>query len=91
MAKTKEQLEYQHPQGARWITKKPVFLAGGKTFQTMQDAEKHLKNYEGVGLDIIEIRRHYMKGTDITLIVCDWRKFIELKKQQQKHGSNIRS
>ena len=83
MAKTKEQLEYQHPQGVKWITKKPVFLAGGKVFQTMQDAEQHLKNYEGLGLDIIEIRRHHMKGTDITLFVCDWRKFIEQKKQQQ--------
>ena len=84
MAKTKEQLEYQHPQGARWIIKKPVFLAGGKTFQTMQDAEQYLNNYEGVGLDIIEIRRHHMKGTDITLIVCDWRKFIEQKQAKQQ-------
>ena len=77
MPKTKEQLEYQHSQGLTRIVKKPVYLAGLGTFYSASEAEAHL---EELGLKVVEVRKHYMKGTRITHYLCDWAAYIEQKK-----------
>lgn len=77
MPKTKEQLEYRHPQGLARIVKKPVYLAAGCTFYSAAEAESHLAN---MGLRITGTREHYMKATRITLYLCDWAEYIEQRK-----------
>lgn len=85
MPKTKEQLEYRHPQGLTRIVKKPVYLAGFGTFYSASEAEAHL---EREGFRVVDIRKHYMKGTRITHYICDWAAYIEQKKVSRNESRN---
>ena len=58
--------------------KKPVYLAHARCFLEAEDAEGFIKN---MGYTVKEVRKHYMKGTDITLYVLDYVSFIQSKKQ----------
>ena len=58
--------------------KKPVYLAHARCFLEAEEAESFIKS---MGYTIKEVRKHYMKGTDITLYVLDYSSFIQSKKQ----------
>ena len=60
--------------------KKPVYLAHARCFLGAEEAEEFIKN---MGYTIKEVRKHYMKGTDITLYVLDYVSFIQSKNQKQ--------
>ncbi len=59
--------------------KKPVYLAHARCFLEADEAESFIKN---MGYTIKEVRKHYMKGTDITLYVLDYALFNSLKKNK---------
>ena len=59
--------------------KKPVYLAHARCFLEAEEAESFIKN---MGYTIKEVRKHYMKGTDITLYVLDYALFNSLKKNK---------
>ena len=56
--------------------KKPVYLAHARCFLEADEAEEFIKS---MGYTIKEVRKHYMKGTDITLYVLDYVSFIQSK------------
>lgn len=56
--------------------KKPVYLAHARCFLEADEAEDFIKS---MGYTIKEVRKHYMKGTDITLYVLDYVSFIQSK------------
>ena len=58
--------------------KKPVYLAHARCFLEAEEAESFIKS---MGYTVKEVRKHYMKGTDITLYVLDYVSFIQSKKQ----------
>ena len=60
--------------------KKPVYLAHVRCFLEADEAEEFIKS---MGYTIKEVRKHYMKGTDITLYVLDYVSFIQSKNQKQ--------
>ena len=60
--------------------KKPVYLAHASCFLEAEEAEDFIKN---MGYTVKEVRKHYMKGTDITLYVLDYSSFIQSKKTNQ--------
>jgi hypothetical protein len=60
--------------------KKPVYLAHARCFLEADEAESFIKS---MGYTIKEVRKHYMKGTDITLYVLDYVSFIQSKSQKQ--------
>ena len=53
--------------------KKPVYLAHARCFLEAEEAEDFIKS---MGYTVREVRKHYMKGTDITLYVLDYVSFI---------------
>ena len=59
--------------------KKPVYLAHARCFLEADEAESFIKS---MGYTIKEVRKHYMKGTDITLYVLDYALFNSLKKNK---------
>jgi hypothetical protein len=67
--KTKEMLEYRHPEGLTRIRKKPVFLCHARCFYSAREAEDFARE---MGRRITGTRKHYMKGTDITLYLLDF-------------------
>jgi hypothetical protein len=54
--------------------KKPVYLAHAGCFLEAEEAEDFIKS---MGYTVKEVRKHYMKGTDITLYVLDYFSFIQ--------------
>ena len=61
--------------------KKPVYLAHARCFLEAEEAESFIKS---MGYTIKEVRKHYMKGTDITLYVLDYSSFIHSFIQKSK-------
>ena len=61
--------------------KKPVYLAHTRCFLEAEEAESFIKS---MGYTVKEVRKHYMKGTDITLYVLDYSSIIHSKKQKSK-------
>ena len=64
--------------------KKPVYLAHARCFLEADEAEEFIKN---MGYTIKEVRKHYMKGTDITLYVLDYALFNSLKKNKSNSSN----
>lgn len=60
--------------------KKPVYLAHARCFLEADEAESFIKS---MGYTVKEVRKHYMKGTHITLYVLDYVSFIQSKNQKQ--------
>jgi hypothetical protein len=61
--------------------KKPVYLAHARCFLEAEEAEDFIKS---MGYTVKEVRKHYMKGTDITLYVLDYFSIIQSIKNQKQ-------